>query len=321
MKKYLIPIIILLFAAWGFAYDDWAPGSAQREGALTDSTILTADIKDGEIVNADIDASAAILGSKLAITNLDPDMLAGDTSDDNKIDQDILEGFGASATPKITLDDSDGGDAYIDNNATGVDGVMTIGVDAGGSPDVPYVELDGVNERIEMKEDVIIEVSLVLLTSDDPDVGVPGAISHDTDGWLRVYDDSKQKGQPLDWSFTETIIQPDDMDETDNVVLWCNFSGMEAEILTIYAMADADDADFTLVSSPYTDMTDDTTIEAIQITTNSTGVYTYTIGAGAGTNIDEGSIPSGECIVFDASADDLAFVTVYVQGYYKGDVN
>lgn len=36
------------------------------EGALTDSTILSADIKDGEIVNADVNASAAIAGTKIS---------------------------------------------------------------------------------------------------------------------------------------------------------------------------------------------------------------------------------------------------------------
>lgn len=40
------------------------------EGKLADSTIVSADIKDGEIVNADINASAAIALTKLAAGNL-----------------------------------------------------------------------------------------------------------------------------------------------------------------------------------------------------------------------------------------------------------
>jgi hypothetical protein len=39
------------------------------EGALTDSKIVSADIKNGEIVNADINASAAITGGKLDLTS------------------------------------------------------------------------------------------------------------------------------------------------------------------------------------------------------------------------------------------------------------
>ena len=162
---------------------------------------------------------------------------------------------------------------------------------------------------------------LILPVSDDPDVGTSGEISHDTDGWLRIYDNSLQKGLPIDENISTTIIQPDDADQADDIPIWCNFSGMSLEIHTIYAMSDADNADFTLVSCPYADFNDETTIEAITITTDSTGVYTYTIGAGDGTDIDEGTIPTGECIVFDPSADDLEFVTVTILGYYVGDVN
>ena len=39
------------------------------EGALADSTVLSADIKDGEIVDADINASAGITNTKLANPN------------------------------------------------------------------------------------------------------------------------------------------------------------------------------------------------------------------------------------------------------------
>lgn len=41
-------------------------GVTIAEGALADSTVVTADIKDGTIANADISASAAIVASKLA---------------------------------------------------------------------------------------------------------------------------------------------------------------------------------------------------------------------------------------------------------------
>jgi len=162
---------------------------------------------------------------------------------------------------------------------------------------------------------------LEIPNSDDPDVDTTGQISLDTDGWLRVYQNSLQKGLPVDENISITILQPDDAEATDDIPIWCNFSGMSFEIHTIYAMSDVDDATFTLVSCPYTDLTDETTIEAITVSTNSTGVFTYTIGAGAGTDIDEGTVPTGECIVFDPSADDLGFVTVTILGYYVGDVD
>jgi len=68
------------------------------EGALANSTVLSADIKDGEIVNADINASAAIAVTKLgtggvipansgaSLTNLNGEAIADDTIDDDSID-------------------------------------------------------------------------------------------------------------------------------------------------------------------------------------------------------------------------------------------
>ena len=148
-----------------------------------------------------------------------------------------------------------------------------------------------------------------------------GEFGFDTDGWLRINHGTIEKGLPVDENISVTILQPDDADEGDTIPLWCNFSGMSFEIHTIYAMADADDADFDLESAPYTDFTDLTEIESIQVSTDSTGVYTYTIGAGAGTDIDEGTIPTGECIIYEPTADDLEFVTVTILGYYLGDVD
>jgi len=59
-------------------------------------------------------------------------------------------------TPKIVLDDTDGADGYIDLNAVNADdAVITLGVDAspGDVPadDIPYIELDGSNDRVEVK--------------------------------------------------------------------------------------------------------------------------------------------------------------------------
>ena len=65
------------------------------------------------------------------------------------------------ATPKITLDDSGGADGYIDLNAADAnDGVMTLGVDDSGGDDQPYIELDGVNERVEIKNELVLEGDL-----------------------------------------------------------------------------------------------------------------------------------------------------------------
>lgn len=61
----------------------------------------------------------------------------------------------ASATPKLTLDDSDGADGYMDLNAAdAADAVLTIGVDDSNGDDQQYIELDGVNKRVEFTYEV-----------------------------------------------------------------------------------------------------------------------------------------------------------------------
>lgn len=64
----------------------------------------------------------------------------------------------ASATPKATLDDSDGADGFWAVNAVdAVDAIADFGVDDSGGDDQVYIKLDGGTERIEMKEEVDLE--------------------------------------------------------------------------------------------------------------------------------------------------------------------
>ena len=60
-----------------------------------------------------------------------------------------------SATPKLTLDDTDGADGYIDLNATDADdATMTIGVDDSVGDDTPYITLNGTTEIIALSKPV-----------------------------------------------------------------------------------------------------------------------------------------------------------------------
>ena len=67
----------------------------------------------------------------------------------------------ADADPQIILDDTDGANGFWSVDAIDADdAVANFGVDDSGGDNQPYIELDGENERIEMKEDVIIEVTI-----------------------------------------------------------------------------------------------------------------------------------------------------------------
>lgn len=109
----------------------------------------------------------AAIGAESASSNdIDPDRLNGDTTDDNKVDQDILEGFGPSATPSIVMQDSDNapGTASIYGNSSGGanDIIMTLGVeDSSGGESTAYIELDGVSESVDVKKTLVVEAAQI----------------------------------------------------------------------------------------------------------------------------------------------------------------
>ena len=385
-----------------------AIAAAIAEGELADSTVVSDDIKDGEIVNADIAAGAAIVGSKLDLaapgaiggttpaagsfttlessgtatigTSVLPDesdgavigsaaaewsdiyladeavIYLGDDQDvtithdpDDGIDvagnvdvtgnatvsgtMDVTGAHTAasyaadpSANPQMLFKDSDDAagtaDIYASSSGGANDVILTIGTEDSSGESSDYMEIDGVSETVDLLKPVVISDSVALPSGTNPTVDAAGEIALDTDeDVLRVYNDSKTKGILLSPPISVTILQPDDADEDDDIPVFCNHSGMSYEILTIYASADADDAAFALVSAPYNDYSDETTIESITVSTDGTGVYTYTIGAGAGTDIDEGTVPTGECILFDPSASDLEWVNVTIIGYFVATVD
>jgi hypothetical protein len=113
------------------------------------------------VMKADMKTYMDTLYESHTSNDIDPDRLSGDASDDNKIDQDIIEGFGASATPAITLQDSDnavGSGAINANSSGGANAiVLTIGVEDSTGESVSYIEIDGSNKRVESKKDFYAE--------------------------------------------------------------------------------------------------------------------------------------------------------------------
>ena len=162
--------------------------------------------------------------------------------------------------------------------------------------------------------------SLEIPNGTDPDITTIGQISHDTD-------DEALRGFGFGTQFLYaqatktiqfTIMQPDDLDEKDDIPVWSNSSGFVFHITEISGWADADNADFTLVTASPTNFDAETTIEAITLTTNGTGVYYDTILAA---NIDMRLVYAGDMIIFDPSVDDLKWVKVTIKGFFDADVN
>ena len=158
----------------------------------------------------------------------------------------------------------------------------------------------------------------ILYSSDDPDVSVVGQISYDTDRWIRIHDGTYQVGIPLDEPIIKIITEPDNLAEADFLPLWVNETGMTFNITQIKAWSDLDDFDFTLKECSGTDFTSLTTIEAVTVSTNGTGVYYTTVASGS---IDHATIEDGHLIGYDNSTDIADFVIIHIKGYFGGNVD
>ena len=189
MKRFLFLVLAVLLCAWT------VPAQAAD---------LTADPAANMIMVWDDTDNAlrfAIIGSGLTYTAAtdtltstgisDLDDLPGDTVDDNLIDQALIAGYGASATPGVTLADSNAdatGTAFIavDALTAGQDSILQVKVDDSSGEDTVYAEYDGVAEDIEFKLAVVAETSLTVATqfklpsSDAGPTATAGYLRHDS---------------------------------------------------------------------------------------------------------------------------------------------
>jgi len=162
--------------------------------------------------------------------------------------------------------------------------------------------------------------SLRIPSGTDPDVSTAGQLGADTDDHaLRGYDGTNQfvYGQKLRTA-TFTITSPLDLVDAATTMLWENRSGFTFNITAIYSKSDTDDVGFTLKETAGTDFTSLTTIEAITISTNGTGVFYNDLTSG----IDHTAIENGNCIVYDNDAtDDPDWVSITIVGWFNADVD
>jgi hypothetical protein len=297
--------------------------------------------------------------------------------------------MGASATPGITLADSDAaatGTAFIgvDAYTAGQDSILQFKVDDSTGEKTIYMEIDGVTEAIDMLKPINVPAeaydatnwdadtgapqkdavrdkieampqtagdhitltgtdldvdddfllnngdigtgvydfggatSVEIPNSDDPDTSAEGQISLDTDGWVRVYDNSLQKALSLMYEVQVTVIKPNDLADAqrDAFLVYSNETGMNFVITGWKGWSDVDDTTLNIETTAADGQTN-ATVDAVELATNGTGVYT-----GADTSITAGTIANGSLIWlnFDnTDAPGIVHMTIY--GYLAGDVN
>lgn len=149
----------------------------------------------------------------------------------------------------------------------------------------------------------------------DPDVDRAGETGRDTDDHCdRGFDGVNQyvKSKKIK-NIAFTITEPNDLDEADAQPVWSNYTGFAFEIERIVSFSNADNTAYTLLDCPASDLTDCTTIAAIDITEDGTGVYTKNTASPSHTTIDD-----GYKVVFDADPSDTPnYIETVLIGYFK----
>lgn len=160
--------------------------------------------------------------------------------------------------------------------------------------------------------------TLEIPNSDDPDTSVTGQIAFDTDGWMRVYNNTRQEALArVQEEIHVTVVKPQDMADAvrDAFLIWSNESGMTFTVTGWKAWAGADDTSLNIETTA-ADGSTNATVDAVEIATGS-GPYTA-----SDTTITAGTIANGSLIWLDFDdTDDPSYVKIVIYGYYNADVN
>ena len=308
-----------------------------------DTITVTGTEVDGSTTNeintitADDAGTTSGLAVTLAGAGISTTSRSGDTITVTSTEADTLAtvtGRGASTTTSLTI-----GSSTIGEGAAGVDYTLTFdGDDADGvvtfDEDLAKFIFDQdaqVTGTINGTVDVQVNGTSVLTTDAVLDSLNNVAAMSEANGDILYYNsDWKNLAKASDgdiltlasglpsWytpatkAFSFTIAKPLDLDESDTFPVWVNRTGKTFTISAIYSNSDTDDTAFTLKEvNDHTDFTDLTTIEAITINTDGTGVYYNDLTSG----IDHTVIETTHLIVFDNdAADDPDYVNVTVVG-------
>ena len=167
-------------------------------------------------------------------------------------------------------------------------------------------------------DNLILNGPITLQQSDDPDVDADGEVSLDTDGWLRVYQNSLQKAVPLTQEIQITVVAPNDLADAtrDAFQAWENVSGMSFVVTGWSAASGTDDTDLNIEETD-ADGQNNATVDAVSIATNGTGIFTA-----SDTTITGATIETGHRLLLDFDDTDApTWVKITIYGYYAADVN
>lgn len=160
----------------------------------------------------------------------------------------------------------------------------------------------------------------------DPDIDAAGEIGRDTDGAnetgdssLRGHDGSNQflYSKKLK-TISFTLIEPDGIDAADLIPVWHNTSGMTFTIVEWKAWSDDDNVSLEIEElTDQTDYTAITTVDAVEIATNGTGVF-----YASDSTITHAAIEHDHSIAIDFDTSDTPdYVQISITGWFNADVD
>ena len=161
----------------------------------------------------------------------------------------------------------------------------------------------------------------------DPDVDAVGEITQDTDGANEAADESYRGWDGAAQFLVArkltcihgTIVAPNGMAdaERDRFPLWTNNTGMVFTITEIKGWSDVDDTTLNVEVVTATNWTTRGTVDALEIATNGTGVFT-----GVETTITDPTIAHDETITLDFDdTDEPGVVQITICGWFNADID
>lgn len=164
------------------------------------------------------------------------------------------------------------------------------------------------------------KTSLEIPNGNDPDVTAEGQVSYDANNdVLRGYDGTTQVaiGRKIE-QIDVTVVSPNDLadSERDALWVWSNQSGLTFVVTGWAFYSDTDDTTLNIEEID-ADGANNTTVDAVEIATNGTGLFYAT-----DTTITAPNIETGHILVLDFDDTDTpGQVKGTIYGYYAADVN
>ncbi len=286
-------------------------------------TTITFDNAELSLLTGDNDAAASFF----TIQNTDVDHTVGNlylldldySADDGDVDADFLKCQDSGGVVLTIQQNGDLTSTGTVQGATITDGTATLTSGA-------YTGLAGIVSTGAM--DFGAATSVEIPNSTDPDVDAVGEISNDTDGAneapggntdvsLRGYDGANQflwtrKLKTLNF----TLISPSDIAAKDFIPIWHNNTGMAFTIVEWKAWSDTDDVLLDIETATGTNYSARTTVDAVTIATDLTGVF-----FGEDTTITSATIAADSTLAIDFGATAPEYVQMAITGWFNADVD